>query len=237
MSAPVVLLEQVTRRYGRHVVLDALDLSVGQGSVVALMGANGAGKSTLLDLVCGLAAPQAGSVQVLGRPATVAVRSGMVGTMLQSGGLLEDLTVEETAALFVELYGNRVALDELLARAGLTPVRSRRVGSCSGGERQRLRWAVAQSCRPQLLVLDEPTAGMDWEARRDFWQQVRDAAGQGTTVLYSSHYADEVELADRLVLLAGGRIVVDAAPEEVVAAAPDGGNLFAGLSHLMEHAR
>lgn len=228
MSA-AVQLEDLSRRFGTRTVLDRLRFSVEAGTVVALMGENGAGKSTLLDLVCGLTRPSSGSIRVLGGPPAEAVRAGRVGAMLQSGGLLEDLTVGETAQLFVELFGRRVATAQLLDEVGLAELTDRPVRLCSGGERQRLRWALAKAPRPELFVLDEPTAGMDWLARRDFWRQVRQAARDGATVLYSSHYADEVELADRLVLLSGGRVVLDASPAEVVAAAPDGRSLFDGL--------
>lgn len=221
MSA-AVQLEDLSRRFGTRTVLDRLRFSVEAGSVVALMGENGAGKSTLLDLVCGLTTPSSGSIRVLGGPPAEAVRAGRVGAMLQSGGLLEDLTVGETA----QLFGRRVATAQLLDEVGLAELTDRPVRLCSGGERQRLCWALAKAPRPELFVLDEPTAGMDWLARRDFWRQVRQAARDGATVLYSSHYADEVELADRLVLLSGGQVVLDASPAEVVAAAPDGRSLF-----------
>lgn len=221
MSA-AVQLEDLSRRFGTSTVLDRLRFSVEAGSVVALMGENGAGKSTLLDLVCGLTTPSSGSIRVLGGPPAEAVRAGRVGAMLQSGGLLEDLTVGETA----QLFGRRVATAQLLDEVGLAELTDRPVRLCSGGERQRLCWALAKAPRPELFVLDEPTAGMDWLARRDFWRQVRQAARDGATVLYSSHYADEVELADRLVLLSGGQVVLDASPAEVVAAAPDGRSLF-----------
>lgn len=221
MSA-AVQLEDLSRRFGTSTVLDRLRFRVEAGSVVALMGENGAGKSTLLDLVCGLTTPSSGSIRVLGGPPAEAVRAGRVGAMLQSGGLLEDLTVGETA----QLFGRRVATAQLLDEVGLAELTDRPVRLCSGGERQRLCWALAKAPRPELFVLDEPTAGMDWLARRDFWRQVRQAARDGATVLYSSHCADEVELADRLVLLSGGQVVLDASPAEVVAAAPDGRSLF-----------
>lgn len=224
MSA-AVQLEDLSRRFGTRTVLDRLRFSVEAGSVVALMGENGAGKSTLLDLVCGLTTPSSGSIRVLGGPPAEAVRAGRVGAMLQSGGLLEDLTVGETA----QLFGRRVATAQLLDEVGLAELTDRPVRLCSGGERQRLCWALAKAPRPELFVLDGPTAGMGWLARRDFWRQVRQAARDGATVLYSSHYADEVELADRLVLLSGGQVVLDASPAEVVAAAPDGRSLFDGL--------
>lgn len=157
--------------------------------------------------------------------------------MVQSGGLLPDLSVRETLALFVRLFGDRVRTDDLLERVGLAPVSGRRVGLCSGGEQQRLRWAMAQASAPRVLVLDEPTAGMDWLARREFWEQVADLVEQGCSVLYSSHYADEVdEIADRVLLLSGGRIVVDASPAEIRGWAPGLGDgaLFDGLAAALE---
>ena len=234
---PAVELRGVVKSFGGQPVLDRIDLALDVGSTVALMGTNGAGKSTLLDLVCGLTHPGQGTVRVLGRRPRSAVRSGKVGAMVQSGGLLPDLTVRETLALFVRLFGDRVRTDELLDRVGLASLAQRRVALCSGGEQHRLRWAMAQASAPRLLVLDEPTAGMDWLARREFWEQVANLVGQGCTVLYSSHYADEVdEVADRVLLLHDGRIVVDASPGQVRAlvAGPGEGALFDGLAAALD---
>lgn len=229
MSGSVLELVGVVQGFGDRTVLDRIDLTVARGSTVALMGANGAGKSTLLDLVCGLTRPRAGWVRVDGTDAHTAVRTGRVGAMLQSGGLLPDLNVGETLGLFVELFDHRVDRDGLLDEVGLAALRDRRVGACSGGEQQRLRWAIARASDPDLLVLDEPTAGMDWLGRHEFWEQVRALTRRGCTVLYSSHYADEVEaIADRVLLLSGGRLVVDAGPGELTAAGD--GRFFDGLA-------
>lgn len=232
-GTPALEARGLVKSFGANRVLDGLDLVLEQGSVVALMGANGAGKSTLLDLVCGLTEANQGTLQVMGQRARVAVRRGRVGAMLQSGGLLADLTVAETAELFVRLHGNQVDAAELLERVGLAGRQDRRVAACSGGEQQRLRWALAQASAPQLLVLDEPTAGMDWLGRRDFWEQVRDLVDQGCTVFYSTHYADEVdEVAQRVVLLHQGRLVADAAADELRAGVASG-NLFDALAQAI----
>lgn len=218
-----------------QVVLDGLTLALEPGRMVALMGGNGAGKSTLLDLVSGLTTPTRGRVEVFGRPPREATRSGWVGGMLQGGGLLDDLTVDETIRTIAALHRlprPRLAdLDE-----GLVPLAGRRVGALSGGERQRVKWALATLASPRLFVLDEPTAGMDWQARHGFWEQVRGHRDRGATVLYATHYADEVDgTADLVVQLERGRLVSCTAPDAV----RDAGNgdvggtgLFSGLAAL-----
>lgn len=218
-----------------QVVLDGITLALEAGRMVALMGGNGAGKSTLLDLVCGLTTPTSGRVEVFGRPPREATRRGWVGGMLQGGGLLDDLTVDETIRTIAALHRlprPRLAdLDE-----GLVPLGGRRVGALSGGERQRVKWALATLATPRLLVLDEPTAGMDWQARHAFWHQVRRHRDRGAAVLYATHYADEVDgTADLVVQLEAGRLVTLATPRQVRDAGNGdvgGAGLFSGLAAL-----
>jgi len=200
--------------------VDGLDLTIQPGEVVAFLGPNGAGKTTTLDIVLGLTEPTAGSAQVFGRRPRGAVQEGLVSAVLQSGGLLRDLTVRETIELVASTLPSPAGVDEVLARAGLTDLDSRLVATCSGGEQQRLRFALALLPEPDLLVLDEPTAGMDASARRDFWATMRADAGLGRTIVFATHYLEEADaFADRIVLVAGGRVVADGSTAEIRARA------------------
>lgn len=197
------------RRGGIRALTD-VSFTIRPGEVVALMGDNGAGKSTLLDLLCGLTEATAGTVEVLGRPPRDSVLAGEVAAMLQTGGLLPDVTVGETVRLVASFFGKTEAYDEVLELAGLTDIADRRIAICSGGEQQRVRFALALIPDARLLVLDEPTAGMDWRARAEFWDRMKQLAAAGRTLLYASHYADEVEgVADRILVLSSGRLVAD----------------------------
>jgi len=210
---PAVELTGVTKRYGSVTALAGLDLVVRPGEVVAYLGPNGAGKTTTIDLILGLAAPSEGRVQVFGLEPTAAVRAGLVSAVQQTGGLLKDLTVAETVRYLSLLFPYSRPLDEVMARAGIDHIADRRVGSCSGGEQQRLRFALALLPDPALLILDEPTQGMDVEGRREFWGAIRNDASQGRTVIFATHYLEEADsYADRVVMLSRGRIVADGTP-------------------------
>lgn len=227
------------RRRDGSAILRRVDLEVGAGGMVAVVGGNGAGKTTLLDVVSGLRRPDEGTVQVLGHPPREAARRGLVAVMLQQGGLLPDLRVREAVELFLELHGQaragvRQQADRLLAESRLSAVSDQRIGTCSGGEQQRLRWAIARAGDPAVLVLDEPTAAMDWRGRREFWELVRSVREAGCTVLYASHHADEIEhTADRVLLLEQGRIVLDADPATVRDSAGPQAPWFEGLVRLV----
>jgi ABC-2 type transport system ATP-binding protein len=198
--------------------VDGLDLVVPQGETVALLGPNGAGKSTTIDLLLGLQVPDAGTVRVLGASPAEAIASGRIAAVLQSGGLLRDLTVRETVQLVSSFYPAPRPPDEVLAGAGIASLEGRLVGRCSGGEQQRLRFALALLPDPQVLVLDEPTVGMDVPGRHDFWRAV--CAEAGRTVLFATHHLDEAEAhADRIVLVGHGRVVADGSPDDVRALA------------------
>ncbi len=204
--------------------VDGVDLTVHRGEVVALLGPNGAGKTTTLDMVLGLTAPSAGSVTVLGAGARAAVRAGRVSAVLQTGGLLGDLTVRETvrfiASTFTATGRATASVDEVLERAGVAALADRLVATCSGGEQQRLRFALALLPDPDLLVLDEPTAGMDVDARREFWSTMHAEAARGRTVVFATHYLEEADsFARRIVLMADGRVIADGSVEEVRARA------------------
>src|SRR5690606_16165344 len=203
---------------GRGVVraVDGLDLRVARGEVVAFLGPNGAGKTTTIDLALGLARPTSGSVRVLGQAPADAVAAGRVAAVMQSGGLLRDLTVGETVRLTAALFGTDRDVRADLERAGIADLGRRRVGRCSGGQQQRLRFAMALVSEPDLLFLDEPTTGMDVMGRRDFWSAVRADAARGRTVVFATHYLDEAELyADRVVVVNRGRVVADGTAEQI----------------------
>ena len=200
--------------------VDGIDLRIDTGEVVAFLGPNGAGKTTTLDMVLGLTEPTSGTVEVFGGNARAAVVAGQVSAVLQTGGLLRDLTVRETVRMIASTYAVHAPVDEVIERAGLAPLADRRVSKCSGGEQQRLRFALALLPDPRLLVLDEPTAGMDVGARRDFWDTMHADASAGRTVVFATHYLEEADaFADRIVLVAGGRIVADGSTAEIRARA------------------
>jgi ABC-2 type transport system ATP-binding protein len=190
--------------------VDGIDLTIGHGEVVAFLGPNGAGKTTTLDLVLGLTEPTSGTARVFGRAPRSAVIAGQVSAVLQTGGLLRDLTVRETVRMIASTYAVTTPVDQVIERAGLSALAGRRVSKCSGGEQQRLRFALALLPDPRLLVLDEPTAGMDVGARHEFWQTMHADASAGRTVVFATHYLEEADaFADRIVLVAGGRVVAD----------------------------
>lgn len=191
--------------------IDGISFDVRQGEVVALLGPNGAGKTTALDMVLGFTQPDEGILKVFGGPPKEAVRQGRVAAVLQTGGLLRDITVTETLTLFASTHQDPRAIEDVLTVAGLTDVAGQKIQTCSGGEQQRLRFAIALLGNPDLLILDEPTAGMDVEARREFWASMHNEASTGRTIVFATHYLQEAEdFAPRTVLLDRGRIVADA---------------------------
>jgi ABC-2 type transport system ATP-binding protein len=195
-----------------------IDVSIARGQTVALLGPNGAGKSTTIDMMLGLARPDAGEVSVFGRSPRDAVDAGIVGAMLQTGELIRDLSVRELISLVASLYPGAMAVDEVLDLAGLSGVAAQRTQRLSGGQTQRVRFAVALVPDPQLLVLDEPTVAMDAQGRRDFWAAMREYAARGRTVLFATHYLEEADAnADRAVLMAQGRVVADGPTTEIKA--------------------
>jgi ABC-2 type transport system ATP-binding protein len=195
-----------------------VDVAVRQGETVALLGPNGAGKSTTVDMLLGLQEPDEGSVAVFGGPPERAVRAGRIGVMLQEGGVLRDLTVRELIAMMAALFPAPLGVDETLSLAQLDKLAHRRTERLSGGETQRVRFAVALVSDPDLLVLDEPTVGMDVESRHAFWETVRELSGHGKTFLFATHYLEEADAyADRAVLMAHGRVVADGPTTEIKA--------------------
>lgn len=198
--------------------VNGLDLRIRRGEVVAFLGPNGAGKTTSIDMLLGLTRPDEGEVRLFGVSPEQAVRAGRVAAVLQSGGLLPDLTVEATVHMLASLHPGSDP-ERCMARANITELRARRVAACSGGEQQRLRFALALLSKPDFLVLDEPTAGMDVVARRDFWAAVREDAARGMTVMFATHYMEEADqFADRVVMINKGAVVADGSASSIRAA-------------------
>ncbi|ATO18106.1 multidrug ABC transporter ATP-binding protein [Micromonospora sp. WMMA2032] len=215
-TAPAVELAGLTKTFGPVTAVDGLSLRITPGEVVAFLGPNGAGKTTTVDMLLGLARPDAGAVRLFGGTPADAVRLGRVAAVMQTGGLLKDLTVTETVRMTAHFYGHTRPVTEVLERAGIAEIADRPVGRCSGGQQQRLRFALALLPDPDLMVLDEPTTGMDVEGRRDFWQAIRADARSGRTVLFATHYLDEADAyADRIVLVRQGRVVADGTTAEI----------------------
>ncbi|HTW41720.1 MAG TPA: ABC transporter ATP-binding protein [Solirubrobacteraceae bacterium] len=195
-----------------------VDVRIAAGETVALLGPNGAGKSTTIDMLLGLLSPDAGSVSVFGHPPSQAIARGAIGAMLQTGALIRDLSVRELVEMMASLYPAPLDVGEVLELAGLGDVAAQRTQKLSGGQTQRVRFAVALVSNPELLVLDEPTVAMDVEGRRDFWRTMRSFAARGKTVLFATHYLEEADAyADRAVLMAHGRIVADGPTNEIKA--------------------
>lgn len=219
-TTPAVRLRGVTKDFGPVHAVRGIDLELPQGEVVAFLGPNGAGKTTTIDLVLGLSRPTTGEVEVLGMEPRRAVARGLVSAVMQTGGLLKDLTVRETVAYTAALFAQSRPVAAVLAEAGITEIADRPVVKCSGGEQQRLRFAMALLPDPALLLLDEPTTGLDVEGRRAFWSAIRRDAASGRTVLFATHYLEEADqYADRIVLVSHGRVVADGTGSEIKALA------------------
>jgi ABC-2 type transport system ATP-binding protein len=213
-------LNGLRKDFGHVQAVRGIDLTIAAGEIVAYLGPNGAGKTSTIDMILGLSHPTAGHVSVFGMQPRQAISRGLVSAVMQTGGLLKDLTVGETARYTANLFAQSLPVDEVLRRAGIAELADRLVGKCSGGEQQRLRFALALIPDPELLILDEPTTGLDVEGRRNFWAAIRQDAEQGRTVLFATHYLEEAdEYADRIVLLRRGQIVADGTAAEVKALA------------------
>ncbi|MDF3297282.1 ABC transporter ATP-binding protein [Streptomyces sp. K1PA1] len=220
---PAVSFTGVVRTFGAVRAVDGVDLRIGRGGTVALLGRNGAGKSTAIALLLGLLEPDSGTVGLFGAPPERAVREGLVGAMLQDARAVPRVTVGELVAFVAGRYPDPLPVDRALRSAGIAELAGRRVDRISGGQAQRVRFAVALAGNPALLVLDEPTAALDVEARRAFWEALRADARDGRTVLFSTHYLEEADAyADRILVLDRGRIVADGTGEELRRAAGGG---------------
>ncbi|MGH0038142.1 MAG: ABC transporter ATP-binding protein [Myxococcota bacterium] len=221
-AAPDVVIETrgLTRRFGAVVAVDEVDLSVRRGEIFGCLGPNGSGKSTLMRMLLGLLEPSTGSARVLDHeiPRDVEVLRPRVGYMTQRFSLYEDLSVRENLAFAARIFGleggrgRRAAIEGALARLHLERYAKTRAAALSGGWKQRLALAAATIHEPELLVLDEPTAGVDPQSRREFWEQLFELARDGTTIFVSTHYMDEAVRCHRLCLLRDGRRVAQGAP-------------------------
>ena len=215
---PAVSIDGVVKRFGSVTAVDGLSLEIQPGEVVAFLGPNGAGKTTTVDMILGLSQPSEGSVQIFGDDPRKAVALGRVAAVMQTGGLLKDFTVRETVELTASLFRPSRPVDEVLDRAGILDIGDRMVGKASGGQQQRLRFALALLSDPDLLILDEPTTGMDVQGRRDFWNAIRSDAERGRTTVFATHYLEEADAyADRIVLVRRGKIVADGTAAEIKA--------------------
>ena len=195
-----------------------VDLSIAPGETVALLGPNGAGKSTTIDMLLGLLPPDTGSVSLFGMTPADAVQAGAIGAMLQTGSIIRDLNVRELIAMMAALYPDPLGVDEVLALTGIEDLAGRRAHKLSGGQTQRVRFALALVSDPDLLVLDEPTVAMDVEGRHAFWTTMRSYTTSGKTVVFATHYLEEADAyADRIVLMARGEIVADGPATEIKA--------------------
>ncbi len=224
-TRPVALsFRGVTHRYGTRIALDRLDLEVDQGEVLALLGPNGAGKSTTISVLLGLLRPQHGCVEVLGSDPRLAVADGRVGAMLQSGsgiGLPPGVRVDQALGLIRRMYRRPLPLAEIVERADISTLLRRRTDRLSGGQAQRVRFAIAIAGDPEVVFLDEPTSAMDVESRQSFWRMMRDFGNEGRTVLFATHQLAEAdEIADRVVVLNHGRVVADGPGATLKAAVP-----------------
>ncbi|WP_225098556.1 ABC transporter ATP-binding protein [Streptomyces sp. CoH27] len=219
-TTPVVGFDQVTKTYGSVRAVDGLSLKLYPGETVALLGPNGAGKSTTLDLLLGLKNADSGTVNLFGTSPREAIVAGRVGAMLQSGGLMDEVTVAEMVKLACSLHPKPYKAADVMARAGITQIADRKVNKLSGGQAQRVRFALATAGDSDLIILDEPTTGMDVSARQAFWATMREQADQGRTVLFATHYLEEADaIADRVLVLHRGRLLADGTAAEIKAKA------------------
>ncbi len=234
---PAVQLRDLAKSFGSIRAVNGINLAIAPGEVVALLGPNGAGKSTTIDLALGLSRPDSGSAALFGANPREAIVNGRVGAMLQGGALLPTMTVAQSVALVASVHKHPLSVDEALTRAKCTEIAKQRVSKLSGGQMQRARFAVAVVSNPDLLILDEPTAAMDVEARRVFWRSMRDFTSRGRTVIFATHYLDEADsYADRVVMLSAGRIVADGTPAEVKAVTA-GRRIRATIDHAADVGR
>jgi len=215
-GAPIVTFDNVSKQYGALKAVDGLSLELRGGETVALLGPNGAGKSTSLDMLLALRKPTAGTITMFGQDPYHAVKSGRVGAMLQSGGLMPEVTIRELVTLVAGFHPRPAPVETTLKRAGVAEIAEQRVDRLSGGQSQRVRFALAIAGESEMIVLDEPTAAMDVETRRLFWASMREEVAEGRTVLFATHYLEEADqAADRVLVINRGRLLADGTPDEI----------------------
>jgi len=221
-AGPAVVTRALRKEFGELVAVESLDLTIRRGEVFGLLGPNGSGKTTTIRMLCGLLVPTSGDASVVGfdiRTQSEDLRRN-IGYMSQRYGLYDELTVYENIRFYASVYGLRgevreSRIRELMEDLGLTPRRDQMAGTLSGGWKQRLALACATAHEPQMLFLDEPTAGVDPAARRRFWQITYDLAKAGTTILVTTHYMDEAARCERVALLSRGHLIALGTPDEV----------------------
>ena len=221
-AGPAVVTRALRKEFGELVAVESLDLTIRRGEVFGLLGPNGSGKTTTIRMLCGLLVPTSGDASVVGfdiRTQSEDLRRN-IGYMSQRYGLYDELTVYENIRFYASVYGLRgdareARIQALMEDLGLTPRRDQMAGTLSGGWKQRLALACATAHEPQMLFLDEPTAGVDPAARRRFWQITYDLAKAGTTILVTTHYMDEAARCERVALLSRGHLIALGTPDEV----------------------
>lgn len=218
-TEPAIAVEGLVKRFGSRTVVDQVSLTVARGEIVGFLGPNGSGKTTTIRMMCGLLTPDAGAGRVLGHDILTAQRAikRNIGYMTQRFSFYEDLTIEENLAFVAGIYGlKRAAVTETLAELGLSSRKAQLAGALSGGWKQRLALAACIMHKPALLMLDEPTAGVDPKARREFWDEIHQRAAEGLTVLVSTHYMDEAERCHKINYIAYGRLISQGTVAQVV---------------------
>ena len=213
-----IVVDHLSKSFGSVAAVRDVSLTIETGEIVALLGPNGAGKTTTIDMILGLSRPDKGTVTLFGTTPANAVLAGHVGGMLQTGSPPQYLNVRELITMVASLYPHPLDVDHVLEMTGTAEIATRSTTKLSGGQTQRVRFAVALVADPDLLVLDEPTAAIDVEGRRDFWNIMRSVVAGGKTVIFATHYLEEADAyADRIVLMARGRVVADGPPTEIKA--------------------
>ena len=219
-GTPVVSFENVRKTYGKVRAVDGLTMELRPGETVAFLGPNGAGKSTSLDMLLNLRKPDHGRIAMFGSDPYHAIKNGRVGAMLQSGGLMPEVTVRELVTLVTGFHPRPEPVEQTMKRAGITEFADQRVDKLSGGQTQRVRFALAIVGDCDLIVLDEPTAAMDVETRRTFWDNMKAEVAEGKTLLFATHYLEEADqAADRIIVINRGRLLADGTPSEIKARA------------------
>ena len=219
-ATPLATLERAGKRYGAVQALDGVDLAIHAGEVLALLGPNGAGKTSAISLLCGLRTPSAGRALLFDQDPRAPAARRRLGVMLQATDLPDALTVAELLRQFAGYYPAPRDVEEILDLCGLTALADRRYGKLSGGQKRCAQFALAICGRPSLLVVDEPTTGLDVEARAMLWRVLRQLVAEGAGLLLTTHYLEEADaLADRVVMLAGGRVVAEGTPDAIKARA------------------
>lgn len=225
MSGPVILLENLRKEFASLTAVDNVSLSIPGGAIYGFLGPNGAGKSTTIRMICGVLMPTSGSAFIDGLDVysqSEAIKQ-RIGYMSQKFSLYEDLTVLENLRFYATLYGimgeeREERIRQLIAMAGISGRENHLAGNLSGGWKQRLALGCALIHKPRILILDEPTAGVDPVARRIFWELIYELARQGITILVTTHYMDEAQSCDLVSFIFGGRIMASGTPEELIAA-------------------